>query len=169
MYGRSDLVRVYLGARDRGFGGYYPDSSTFNAALQAHYTAMLDGLQQLFGLRLHPDGVGTFNNRALFMLFSATADSFLALRTPWSGFLEAGLLVRKVDEAGPDGQRVMAASQRIDALTAESRQIHLEMLDALVRAMLGDRAELTFKSADLQAIGIDDAKPNPANYPLYDD
>jgi hypothetical protein len=165
---RRDLVRIYLGAQDRGFGGYYPELSTFNAALKAHFTAMLDGLQQLFGLRLHPDGVGTVNNRVLFMLFAATADSFLALRTPWSGFLEAGLLVRKIDEAGPDGQRVMAASQRIDALTAESRAIHLEMLDALVTAMLGDRAELTFSSADLQAIGVDDAKPR-ADYPLYDD
>ena len=169
MYSRSDLVRVYLGAQDRGFGGYYPDSSTFNAALKAHYTAVLDGLQQLFGLRLHPDGVGTFNNRVLFMLFAATVDSFLALRTPWSRFMEAGLLLRKIEEAGSDGERVMAAGERIDALTAESRETHLEMLDALISTMLGDRAELTFSSADLEALGIDDAKPNPANYPLYED
>lgn len=169
MYNRRDLVRIYLGAQDRGFGGYYPESSTFNAALKAHYAAMLDGLQQLFGLHLHPDGAGTFNNRVLFSLFSATADSFLVLRTPWSGFLEAGLLVRKIDEAGPDGQRAMAASQRIDALTAESRETHLEMLDALVAAMLGDRAELTFSPADLLAIGVDDAKPSATDYPLYDD
>jgi hypothetical protein len=169
LYNRRDLVRSYLGAQDRGFGGYYPESSTFNAALKAHYAAMLDGLQQLFGLHLHPDGVDTFNKRVLFMLFSATADSFLAVRTPWSGFLEAGLLIRKIDEAGPEGQRVMAASQRIDTLTAESRETHLEMLDALVTAMLGDRAELTFSSADLRAIGVDDAKPSPADYPVYDD
>jgi hypothetical protein len=43
------------------------------------------------------------------------------------------------------------------------------MLDALVTAMLGDRAELTFSPADLRAIGVDDAKPSAADYPLYDD
>jgi hypothetical protein len=97
------------------------------------------------------------------------ADSFLALRTPWSGFLEGGLLIRTIDEAEPDGQRVMAASQRIDTLTAESRETHLEMLDAPVTVMLGDRAELTFSPAELRAIGVDDAKPSPADYPPYDD
>ena len=168
MYNRRDLVRVYLGAQDRGFGGYYPESSTFNAALKAYYAMMLDGLQQLFGLHLHPRGSG-LNSRALLMLFSATANSFLAQRTPWSDFLEAGLLIRKIEEAGPHGQRVMAASDRIDALTAESSETHLEMLDALVTAMLGDRAELTFSPADLRAIGVDDAKPSPADYALYDD
>lgn len=167
LYDRHDLVRVYLGAQGRGFGGYYPESSAFNAALKAHYAAMLHGLQHLFGLRLHADGVGS-GNPALFMLFSATAHSLLALRTPWSGFLEAGLLVRKIDEAGPEGVRITAASDRIDALTAESREVHLEMLDALAAAMLGERAGLTFDPADLRAIGVDDTKPNPADYPLYD-
>ena len=167
MYNRRDLVRVYLGAQDRGFGGYYPESSTFNAALKAHYTVMLDGLQQLFGLHLYPRGAA-LNSRALLMLFSATANSFLALHTPWSGFLEGGLLIRKIEEAGEPGQRVIAASDRIDALTVESRETHLEMLDALVTAMLGDRAELTFSPADLRGIGVDDAKPSPVDYPLYD-
>jgi hypothetical protein len=78
------------------------------------------------------------------------------------------LLVREVDEAGPQGVRIMAASDRIEALIAESRTTHLEMLDALAAAMLGERAGLTFDPADLRAIGIDDAKPNPADYPLYD-
>jgi hypothetical protein len=100
---------------------------------------VLNGLEQLFGLRLHPDGISTFNNRVLFMLFAATVDSFLALRTPWSRFMEAGLLLRKIEEAGSDGERVMAAGEWIDALTAESRETHLEMLDALISAMLGDR------------------------------
>lgn len=169
MYGRRDLVEVYLGAQDRGFGGYYAESSTFNAALKAYYVAMLDGLQQLFGLRLHSDDLGSFNHRVLFRLFSATADSFLAQRTPWSSFLEAGLLIQKIDEAGPDGERVMAASQRIDAIIAESRQTHLEMLDAILTVMLGVRAELAFSSADLRALGVDDAKPSPTAYPLFDD
>ncbi|MER5332384.1 hypothetical protein [Micromonospora sp. NPDC002717] len=168
MYDRRDLVRVYLAAQGNRFGGYYAESSAYNAALKAHYAAMLDGLQQLFGLRLHRDGVDTFTHRVLFMLFSSTAASFFALRTPWSDFLEAGLLIRKVEEAGAEGERIMAASQRIDALTAESRETHLEMLDALVAVMLGDRAELTFDTADLRAVGVDDTKPSTRDYPLYE-
>lgn len=169
MYDRQDLVRAYLGAQGRGFGGYCPESSIFNAALKTYHAAMLGGLERLFGLLLRPEGVGTFDGRALFMLFSSTADSLLALRTPWSGFLEAGLLVRKVEEAGQHGARVLAASQRIDTLVAESTQTHLELLDALVAAMLGDRADLTFTQADLRAIGVDDAPPSPTDYPLYED
>jgi hypothetical protein len=169
MYDRRDLVRVYLAAQQRGFGGYDPESSAYNAALKAHYAAMLDGLQQLFGLRLHEDGVDTLTHRVLFRLFTSTADSFFALRTPWPGFLDAGLLIRKVEEAGAEGERVMAASQRIDALTAESRETHLEILDALVAVMLGDRADRTFITADLRAIGVDDEKPNTMDDPLYED
>ena len=51
MYNRRDLVRAYLGAQQRGFGGYYVESPTFNAALEAHYSSLLDGLQRLFDLR----------------------------------------------------------------------------------------------------------------------
>jgi hypothetical protein len=164
MYGRRHLVEAFLGAQDRGFGGYYPDSSSYNAALKAYHVAMLDGLQHLFDLRLDaPD------HRALFMLLRSATDSFLAVQTPWSGFLEAGLLIKKVEEAGDEGQRVMALSQRIETLATESRQVHLDLLDALVAIMLADRAELTFDSTDLHAIGINDTKPTASEYPLYED
>jgi hypothetical protein len=168
MYDRSDLVRAYLGAQGGRFGGYYPESSAFNAALKAHYQAILGGLERLFDLRLHPDGCGSFTNRVLFMLLAATARSFLAIQTPWSNFLEAGLLIKKLEEAGAEGQRVMAAGDRINALADESHDAHLDKLDALVTIMLGDRAGLTFDAADLRAIGIDDTPPNPADYPLYE-
>ncbi|WP_155371607.1 hypothetical protein [Catellatospora vulcania] len=169
MYDRGDLVHAYLGAQARGFGGYYAESSTFNAALKAHHEAMLDGLEQLFGLRLSADGVGSFDNRVLFMLFASTARSLLALGTPWSGFLESTLLAKKIEAAGANGQRVTEAGRRIEQLTTESRQVHLEMLDALVAEMLGDRADATFSPADLRAIGVDDTRPNPNDYELYDD
>jgi hypothetical protein len=89
MYSRRDLVRAYLGAQQRGFGGHYAESPTFNDALAAHYLSLLDGLQRLFGLSLERDSIGASHNPALLMLFRATADSLLSLRTPWSGFLEA--------------------------------------------------------------------------------
>jgi hypothetical protein len=167
VYGRQPLIEAYLGTRDHG--GYYAESSAYNAALKAHHTAMLDGLEQLFGLRLDPRHADTFDNRVFLMLFNSTAASLVALRTPWSTFLEAGLLVKKVEAAGPDGARVMEASSRIETLTAESRRAHLDILDALVTVMLGDRADLTFIPADLHALGVDDTPPSTADHPLYDD
>jgi hypothetical protein len=34
--------------------------------------------------------------------------------------------------------------------------------------MLGDRAELTFSSADLRKAGVDDAAPSPSDFALYE-
>ncbi|GAA2485844.1 hypothetical protein [Winogradskya humida] len=122
MYSRRDLVQAYLGAQNWGYGGYYTESPTFNAALEEYYVQLLDGLQKLFGLQF--DMVGS-PNPALMMLFRSTAESLLALRTPWSGFLESGLLVRKLEEAGEHGVRVTEAGEKIDALIAEAREAHL--------------------------------------------
>lgn len=166
MYSRRDLVRAYLGAQARGFGGYYAESPTFNTALEAHYRSLLDGLEQLFDLRLQ---VGAVQKPALFILFRSTADSMLTLRTPWSGFLEAGLIHRHLEESGEPGALVTQASDRITALIAEAREAHLVMLDALVSAMLGDRADLTFSDADARAAGIEITdKPSPQDYPLFE-
>jgi hypothetical protein len=120
MYNRRDLVRAHLGAQQRGFGGYYAESPTFNAALEAHY-------------------------------------------------LEAGLIHRNLEEAGEQGARVNRASERINAAVDDAREGHLEMLDAVVAAMLGDRADLTFAESDVRSAGIDVvAEPNPTDYPLFD-
>lgn len=61
---------------------------------------------------------------------------------------------------------MIAAGERINAVTDEARAAHLDKLDALVTIMLGDRASLTFDAVDLRAIGIDDTPPNPTDYPL---
>ncbi|GAB3841460.1 hypothetical protein ACFPIJ_43855 [Dactylosporangium cerinum] len=167
MYSRRQLIDAYLGAR--GYDDRHDESSAFNAALREHHSAVLHGLERLFGLRLDRHRTETFDHRVLLMLFSSTAASVLALRTPWSNFLEAGLLIMKVEQAGPPGARVMAESARINTLTAESRQAHLAILDDLAAIMLGDRAELTFTPAELQAMGVDDTPPSPADHLSEDD
>jgi hypothetical protein len=79
------------------------------------------------------------------------------------------LIHQKLEEAGEHGARVNAASERINASMAESREAHLEMLDAIVVALLGDRADLTFSEADVHASGIEIAdRPSPPDYPLFD-
>ncbi|WP_430781713.1 hypothetical protein [Actinoplanes sp. G11-F43] len=168
MFDRRDLVRAYLGAQQRGFGGYYPESPTFNAALHAHYVSLLAGLQQLFEVRLD-GGAGANAKPVLFMLFRSTADSLLALRTPYSSFLESSLIDRKLRDEGERGARVDRAFNRIRVAVAEAREGHLEMLDALMAAMLGDRADLTVTDEDVRAAGVDiRPEPDPANFELYD-
>jgi hypothetical protein len=169
MYRRADLVHAYLGAQQRGYGGYYAESPTFNAALAAHHRSRLDGLQRLFGLRLGGDGQAEVRQAALGMLFRSAAESFLTLRTPFSGFLEAGLIHRVLEEAGEPGAQVYRTNDRIGAAVVEAREAHLDMLDALVAAMLGDRADLTFTDADARVAGIEFLpEPTTAEYPLFD-
>ncbi len=82
--------------------------------------------------------------------------------------IEAGLIDQKLEDAGPAGERVLAASSRIFDLAEDARRTHLEMLDALVQILLGERADLTFASADLAALGINDRPPNSDDFTLYE-
>lgn len=163
-YDRLALVRAYLYARAEpgdGVGGYrLDDDGEHNELLRAHHRAVLAGLEELFHLRLDSTALEDFNDKALFMLFSSTSASFLRTRTPWSGFLEAGLLHKCLEEVSETRERVHQASRRIEQLRDDLREAHLEILDALVARLLRERAHLTFTSADLRALGIDDARPD---------
>jgi hypothetical protein len=163
-YDRMALVRAYLHARAEpadGIGGYrLDDEDGYNEALRAHHRTVLAGLEELFHLRLNSAALEDFNDKVFFMLFSSTAASFLSVRTPWSGFLEAGLLLQRLEKAGETGERVDRASHRIERLRDDLREAHLEILDALVACFLRERAHLTFTSADLRALGVDDNPPD---------
>ncbi|GIF38237.1 hypothetical protein [Actinoplanes xinjiangensis] len=165
-YGRRDLIDAFLATREgERYGGYYPESSDYNAALRAHQEAMLDGLQRLYGVRLSREDAP---DRVLFVLFQSTARSLLSLTTPWSGFLEAGLLLQRLEATGATGARVMAASDRIWSRNDESREDHLLILDELLIVFLGDRADCTFTAADLIAAGVDPTPPSTDDHPLYE-
>jgi hypothetical protein len=167
IHTRKSLITAYLAVRsgpDGTYGGYLPEADAYNVALHQHHKQVLDGLERLFGLRLDLSGL-TFDHKILFMLFSSTATSYLALRTPWSGYLEAGLLHRKLQATGATGDRVTVASERIHALTEELRREHLTILDALTKEFLDERASAEFTSADLLAIGVDDSPPDPSDFP----
>ena len=168
MFSRQDLVHAYLAAQQRGYGGYYAESTAYNEALKAHHEAMLEALQRLFDVRLRDNDIHRSDNPALRILFRATADSLFAIRTPWSDFLEAGLIHQKLEAAGADGERARQASDSISELAAEARKAHLDMLDALAAILLQERAELTFTEADLQAAGVSASEPDPADYPMYE-
>lgn len=87
-------------------------------------------------------------------------------RTPGSDYLEASLLVRKLAEAGDAGARVNATLERIEHLSRTWRDAHLDVLEDLLGVLLGKRADFVFTSADLKAAGVDDTRPNLADYPV---
>ena len=175
-YGRDELISTYLAATayfGDGFGDYV-DHLEYNTALQQFYKERLIALEQLFDVefdRKRSQVRGrSIEARALAGLFVNTAESCLRARTPWSGYLEAGLLIRALSAGGPAGHDYLEATTRIGELRDESRQLHREALDALARVLLGEKAEAVFDSADLLAVGFDDSTaPRTSDYPGSED
>ncbi|MFF7158013.1 hypothetical protein [Streptomyces sp. NPDC008139] len=175
-YDRAAFIRCRLHVEagpQSGYGEYEGEEPAFNNALFGYYQGLEAALEGLFGATLvlrraaatggAGAGGGT-GDRALLMLLGSSVRSYLATGTPWSGYLEAGLLIRRLEAAGEAGERVLGASRRIEEAVKASRAAHLEMLDALVGEVLGERAGAAFDSAELRAAGFDDA-----TYPRVED
>jgi hypothetical protein len=91
------------------------------------------------------------------MLFRATVKSYLRLTTPFSGFLEAGLIVGKIEQLGPQGETIFRLNNNIEELTEKSGETHLQLLYDLFTAIYGKR-DLIVTTHDLKARGFDDSK-----------
>lgn len=165
-YDRRAFAQAFLDAHpDARHGLYYNEA--YNTALREHRQRVLDGLQRLFGLTLSIGGAT--RHRGLLALFRSTARSYLAITGPGDGFMEAGLIFRQLAEAGVE-ESVHEGLARITALNTQSRDAHLAVLETLIAVLLGDRADATFTSADLAALGVDDtAGPDSADYDLWED
>ena len=161
-YDRRALVIAYVHAEAReydGVGGYLPEEDQYNEALRTYHRQVLEGLERLFGIRLGERAPFGVQQASFMSLFWSTVRSYLAVQTPWSGYLEEGLLVLHLRAAGGDlFARVDQQSRRIEGLRKEMREAHLDLLDALVRHLLGERADLTFTSEDLRNVGVDDRR-----------
>lgn len=161
-YGRRELVEAYLGSRGwvPSDTGYYEDEEPYNDALKAYERSRLAVLERLFGLELpvlppsKPDD--DITRLLLLRLLVHTASSCLSATTPTAYYLDATLLIRRLQAQGAHGARALAARDRIDKLHRQYRAEHVEMLDAIVAVLLGDRADSSFTSEDLLAAGFDD-------------
>ncbi|MGV9411446.1 hypothetical protein ACWDOP_16145 [Nocardia sp. NPDC003693] len=166
-YGLREFAEAYVLARadwSDSIGGYQQDSTAYNKALRAHRERLLETLEELYELKLEmKEMVEIPRGTVLFMHFRATVNSALALRTP--GNLEAGLLLRSLEAAGEPGLRIKATSKRLDQLLDSSREAHLDMLEDLLRILLGNRAHLTFTADEVAAAGGGGAAPDPTDYP----
>jgi hypothetical protein len=161
-YDRRALGLAFIEARDDYTEGRSELSTEYNDALRDHRRLLFEGLQQLFGIALGPESL-TGTDRAMFMLFNKTARCYAGISTPSSGWLEAGLLVRKLEETGRQ-EEIYDHMGRIDDLADRSRQLHLDLLDSLLGIMLDERRDDVFTADDLRAVGVNPTPPHESDY-----
>lgn len=154
-YDYRKLIQTYIQSRRNDH--IHPDFKNY-------YTGLLTQLEQLFEVDFSSP---PSSQHALWMLFRATIDSYLSLRTPWSHFLEAGLLVQKIEALGSQGEKIFSYSKQIEEVTQTSRELHLQVLSDLFECMYGKR-DLVVTSQDLTARGFDPSKePQITDYWEY--
>ena len=144
-YDYRELIQTYIQTQRNDHR--HPDFKNY-------YTELLTQLEQLFEVDFSSP---PSSQRALWMLFRATIDSYLSLRTPWNRFLEAGLLVQKIEALGSEGEKIFTCSKQIEEVTQTSRELHLQLLSDLFECMYGKR-DLVVTSQELTAIGFDPSK-----------
>jgi hypothetical protein len=147
------LIEAYVYTRRSDF--VHPDFG-------AYYAGLLASLERLFGLRLASDEL-THRQRPLWMLFNSTVRSLLQISTPWDDFLEAGLLIRRLEESGETGVVVERASAAIAEAAKASQASHREILQAL-EAIFGE-CRRVITSEELRQAGFDDSRePDVTDY-----
>jgi hypothetical protein len=152
-YTYRDLIQAYVASRRQ-----YPH----NDFVEFHQRRF-EILQNLFGIHFrhgdpHQELPIEIRVGAALMVFSSTVDSFLAIRTPWTGYLEGGLGINTLADMYGDP---------FFNLARQSEQMHLELLDALFNMLYGRRDEV-FTSSDLLRTGFDDTtEPQMKDYWEY--
>lgn len=149
-YGYKELLHVYIEAQ-RVRGAWVSEE------VRSYYPRLLSHLEEAFGFRLSFDAVEDFDKKVLFSLFRNTAESYKDLRNPWSNYQEATLIIRKLEEAGVGGQRILDLSDEIREKTKENAELHLQMLYELFECIYGP-THTVVTSEQLLATGFDDSK-----------
>ncbi len=146
-YDYRGLIEAYVYTQRSDF--VHPDFGRY-------YAGLLTSLERLFGIRLAQDEL-SFHQKALWSLFEDTVRSLLQITTPWDGYLEAGLLHKRLEASGEPGQVVYRASAAIANAAKASKAAHREMLSALFIAIFGECARVV-TSEELRASGFDDSR-----------
>ncbi len=153
-YNVHTLIKTYV---------YTKRSDFIHEDFSNYYGALLPVLANLLGVDF---SVQTLSNekRMFWGLFQGTVSSLLQITSPWAGYLEESLLVKRLDESGGLGLRVHRASTIIMEANSQSEAAHRDMLHALFELVFGEcRSVVT--SAQLAAAGVDDSKePDITDY-----
>lgn len=103
---------------------------------------------------------------AMFMLFRATVESLLSLRTPLSTFLDAGLIFTKLEAAGDGGAAVLRSLDSTAAGAKIMRESQLAILLELLRMFLGG-ANPSVTMDEVRATGLYPGD-SPENFDIFD-
>jgi hypothetical protein len=151
------LIEAYIYSQRRDF--VHSDFTTY-------YASLLEALQTRFGIRLSREGL-SFDQGVLWILFQSTVTSLLQITSPWDGYLEAGLLHKKLAESGEPGRVVDRAGAVIGEANKASEAAHRDILYALFHAIFGG-CQRVVTSEELREAGFDDSKePDIVNYYDY--
>ncbi|WP_306359246.1 hypothetical protein [Nocardia sp. CC227C] len=166
-YDRSILLGAYLDAvaeysklerktgmeAEDAYVGWSPDAVVRSKSR----LAFLADLERLFGVDLGlPTPRFSSNDsrqRVRLTFLHQTAQSYHAIATPFSGYMEAGGLVNAMEDVGV-AAAVLDSCDRMQVPVETLRQQHLELLDTVLRGLLGERADAVYAHDDPAATHI---------------
>lgn len=166
-YDRSVLLTAYLDAV-QAFSSLEwmtkPEAQTENAdwlpdaiARANSRIAYFAGLEKLFGADLGlPDplsGSGEVHDRVRQRFLLRAARDYDAIRTPFDGYMEAGLLVKALEGVGI-WDAVSDCAARMQGPAATLREQYLELLDIVLSGLLGEQADAVYELDDPAAVAI---------------
>ncbi len=160
-YDRREFALAYLRANTQ-LRGFDIELVGYPEALHEYSTALLDGLERLFGITLRQDAMPA-GMGPVFMIFESVARSYLAITGPMDDYLEASLIHTRLQQAGIHDAFV-AGIGRITELNRKSRAVHLDTLTTLLGALLGDNADRVVGEDELHALGVSTVPPNRSDY-----
>ncbi|TSA87872.1 hypothetical protein FNU79_01080 [Deinococcus detaillensis] len=73
----------------------------------------------------------------LYRHFRSTVRSYLALTTPYSGYLEAGLLHKTIEELGDQGQKIQDIEKILMEHASALTKCHLDSMEAMFTVLYG--------------------------------
>lgn len=104
--------------------------------------------------------------RALSFVWFGTIESILNLQTPLAGALEAGLVVSKLESAGPDGAAVIEGIRAAADTARQLRVAEVEILRRLLRICLAG-ADPSATMEEVRATGIYPGR-TPKDFDIFD-
>jgi hypothetical protein len=157
-YDRAALIQAYIDTQQQRY--LHDDFKHF-------YAERLAALERAFDVGLNFEAVKNSPNRALWMLFHATAKSYLSVRTPRSYFLEDTIVNTALDRLGDQAAPMHTYEAAIGRAAETSRAAHLGMLDELFKLLWGE-IDANVTSEQLRQLGFDDAQePKKWDYTDY--
>ena len=157
-YDERAIVIAYLDAQRPAYP--HEDFRTFRRS-------KLAALEAAYRIRISYDGLTPERPSSLWMLFQATADSFLKLGGPRAGFLDDSLINVTLERVDTPELALRETETKLYLHLDKTQEAHLELLTKLFRLLWGP-IENPCTPADLARVGFD-AGAEPKLHDYFDD